>query len=86
MVLGRQGGYKEAERIPFQELKGCEKVLRLEHPDILKATGDLKLVVFSQEQFVEAEQWYKQVHATSKRLLEDFHPDTLLTRVNHPFS
>jgi hypothetical protein len=47
MVLGRQGGYKEAERIPFRALKGCKKVLRLEHPDILKATGDLKVVVFS---------------------------------------
>jgi hypothetical protein len=34
MVLGRQDGYKGAEKIPFRALEGCEKVLRLEHPDI----------------------------------------------------
>jgi hypothetical protein len=56
MELGRHGGYKEAEKVLGRALKGCEKVLRLEHPDTLKATGDLKLVFCSQGRFVEAEE------------------------------
>jgi hypothetical protein len=86
MVQGRQGGCEEAEGILCLALKGREKGLRIKHPDTLKATGDIKVVFCSQGRFVEAGEWYTQVHAASRRLLGDSNPDTLLAMVNHPFS
>jgi hypothetical protein len=37
---------KRQKKTPFRALEGCKKVLRLEHLDTLKATGNLKLVFF----------------------------------------
>ena len=59
-----------------------QKVLGMEHPDILMSMNNLAQVLSYQGKYEEAEQMYREVLESRRKVLSMEHPDTLTSIYN----
>ncbi len=77
-----KGDYLMAERLNRQMLESREKVLGLEHPDILNGINNLALVLHDQGKYEESEEMNRRAVKGKEKVLGVDHPDTLVTVIN----
>ena len=81
-VLTDQGKYKEAEEMNRRALKGCEKVLGIEHPNTLYNVDYLAAIFRHQGKYKAAEKMHRRTLKGREKVLGIEHPSTL-TSVNN---
>ena len=75
-VLSSLGKYDEAKVMHQRALKGREKVLGLEYPDMLVSIANLAFMLKSQSRNEEAISLMKNCVQLQKQILGPQHPDT----------
>ncbi|KAL9591408.1 MAG: hypothetical protein Q9179_007754, partial [Wetmoreana sp. 5 TL-2023] len=81
-VLGKQGNYKEAERMHRQTSTLMETVLGKEHPNTLVSMNNLAEVLGKQGNYKEAKRMHRQTSALMETVLGKEHPNTLASMNN----
>ena len=79
LVLQYQGNYEAAEEMNRRAVDGREKVLGVEHPDILVSIGGLASVLLAQGKYEAAEEMHRQVLEGREKVLGVEHPETLFS-------
>ena len=77
LLFWEQGYLKEAEILGIQVLDTRKKVLRVEHPDIIRAMGNLATTYQRLGKYTEAEKLEIPVLDATNRILGVEHPDTI---------
>jgi tetratricopeptide (TPR) repeat protein len=76
-VLQQEGKWKEAEKLFLQVIEARRRVIGAEHPDTLRAVGNLAATYRKQGRKEEAEELQVMVLKARRRVLGEEHPDTL---------
>ena len=82
MLLHEQGYFKEAETLENRVLDTRNQILGVEHPDTIRAIGNLATTYHSLGKYTEAEKLEMQVLEASNRILGVEHPDTIKAMAN----
>jgi tetratricopeptide (TPR) repeat protein len=81
-VLWKEGRWKEAEELQVKVMEARLRVLGEEHPDTLRAMGDLASTYWKQGRSKEAEELEVKVMEARSRVLGEEHPGTLTSMSN----
>ena len=77
LVLQDRGKYEAAEEMNRRALEGYEKVLGVEHPDILTIVNNLAMVLQHQGKYKASEEINRRALEGREKVLGVEHPDTL---------
>jgi tetratricopeptide (TPR) repeat protein len=81
-VLWQEGRWKEAEKLDIQVMEARQRVLGEEHPDTIRAMGNLAATYWKQGRWKEAEEAEIKVLEARRRVLGEEHLDTIRATAN----
>jgi pentatricopeptide repeat protein len=82
LLRGKQGHYKDSEKLHRQVLQAREELLGKEHPDTLTSYNNLASVLERQGQYDAAKEMHQQALEGGEKVLGKEHPGTLASYNN----
>ena len=76
------GKYREAEKLAVQVLDATNRILGVEHPDTIRAMGNLAITYQRLGKYTEAEKLVIPILDASNRILGVEHPDIITAMGN----